>query len=172
MNNAQFTQMIESHRQMLDAFAMKFTGDQDDAKDLIQDTMVKALRFSRKFVEGTNVKGWLYTIMRNTFINDYRKNNKKLSLITQQDEISSANLLHSATPNDGDSTFAMRDIKFALSKLPESLSKPFIRYFEGYRYYEIAEEINLPLGTVKTHIFEARKRHKKQLKMYRIEKFN
>jgi len=172
MNNRDFTQMVHEHQSMLSAFALKFTGDIDDANDLIQDTMVKALRFSGKFVEGTNIKGWLYTIMRNTFINDYRKNMKKMALITQEEEISSANLLHSSTPNQSSSTFAMRDIQFALSKLPESLSIPFIRYFEGYKYHEIAEELDLPLGTVKTHIFEARKRLKKQLNMYQCERLN
>lgn len=170
MKNNQFTQMVEQHKNMLSTFALKFTGDIEDAQDLIQDTMVKALRFSGSFEKGTNMKGWLYTIMRNTFINDYRKNVKKIALITQEEEISSANLLLSATPNQGESTFAMRDIQFALSSLPGSLSKPFIRYFEGYKYHEIAAEMDLPLGTVKTHIFEARKRLKKQLQMYRIEK--
>jgi len=163
--------MVEEHRSMLETFALKFTKDIDDANDLIQDTMLKALRFSDGFVDGTNIKGWLYTIMRNTFINNYRKTSRTNGLIIQEEEISSANLLNSAYPNQGESTFAMRDIQFALSKLPESLSKPFIRYFEGYKYHEIAEELNLPLGTVKTHIFEARKRLKKQLQMYNTEKF-
>lgn len=170
MNNRDFTRMIQEHQSMLSAFALKFTGDIDDAKDLIQDTMVKALRFSGTFVEGTNIKGWLYTIMRNTFINDYRKNTRKIALITREEEISSANLLHSSTENQSGSSFAMRDIKFALAKLPEMLSVPFIRYFEGYKYHEIAAELDIPLGTVKTHIFEARKHLKKQLSMYQNER--
>ncbi|WP_316797694.1 RNA polymerase sigma factor [Pedobacter frigidisoli] len=114
MNDDEFTEMIEEHRGMLNSFALKFTGDIDDANDLIQDTMVKALRFSGKFVQGTNIKGWLYTIMRNTFINDYRKNMKKVALITQEEEISSVNLLPSSTENQSGSAFAMRDIQFAL----------------------------------------------------------
>lgn len=172
MNNRQFTEMIEQHRNMLNTFALKFTGDIEDANDLIQDTMVKALRFSESFKSGTNLKGWLYTILRNTFINEYRKNNKKQSIVTQEEEISSANLLTTATRNDAEGNFAIRDIQTALARLPESLSIPFIRYFEGYKYHEIAVELNLPLGTVKTHIHEARKQLKKQLQMYSIEKLN
>jgi len=172
MNNTQFSQMIEQYRVMLSAFALKFTGDVEDANDLIQDTMVKALRFSQTFTEGTNIKGWLYMIMRNTFINDYRKNAKKVALVTQQDKVSSANLLYSASSNQGESRFAMEDIHVALSKLPKSLSTPFIRYFEGYKYNEIAKELDLPLGTVKTHIFEARRRLKKQLQIYQRVHYN
>jgi len=167
MKDNQFNLMIKSHRTMLDNFAMKFTGDLDDAQDLIQDTMVKALRFFETFDEGTNLRGWLYTIMRNTFINDYKKTTRKQSIITQEEDITYAHLLSSAAINKAESTFALRDINLALDKLPESLSVPFIRYVEGYKYHEIADKLGIPLGTVKTHIREARKRLCRQLSMYR-----
>ncbi|WP_426327963.1 RNA polymerase sigma factor [Pedobacter sp. R-06] len=77
MNSAQFILLIGQHREMLDAFAFKFTHDIDDAKDLTQDTLVKAFRFYAKFDEGTNFRGWLYTIMRNTFINSCLQRNRK-----------------------------------------------------------------------------------------------
>ncbi|PWS32684.1 RNA polymerase sigma factor [Pedobacter paludis] len=172
MNNSQFNQMIEQHRSMLNAFALKFTGDIEDANDLIQDTMVKALRFSESFESGTNIKGWLYTILRNTFINEFRRNAKRQSVVTQQEEISSAHLLQTATRNGAEGSFAMRDINLALKNLPDAYSVPFIRYFEGYRYHEIAEELDIPLGTVKTRIHEARKLLQKQLQMYKAKKFN
>ncbi|WP_316809107.1 RNA polymerase sigma factor [Pedobacter agri] len=172
MNQLQFAQMINEHKTMLSTFALKFTKDSDDANDLIQETMIKAIRFSAGFKEGTNVKGWLYTIMRNTFINDYRKITKTQSVISQQEELTSVHLMHSATHNQVDGRFAMRDIKRAIGNLPETLSAPFVRYVEGYKYHEIAIELNLPIGTVKTHIHEARKRLKKQLQIYRSSQCN
>ena len=166
MTNAQFTVMVEQHRDMLKNFALKFTGDVNDADDLIQETMVKALRFCDKFESGTNVKGWLYTIMRNTFINNYRNNARKQSVVSQDEDLSSAQLLLSAQRNGAEGNFAMNDIQKALSLLPQVYSIPFIRHFEGYKYEEIALELDLPLGTVKTRIHEARRLLKKQLSMY------
>ena len=167
MTTKQFTMLITQYDHALRNFAFKFTKDEDEANDLMQDTMMKAIRFIDKFEDGTNVKGWLYTIMRNTFINNYRKTSKKNGLITQSDEISSANLMHSASNNSGESTFILGDIKGAISSLPRALQVPFVRYVEGYKYEEIAVELNIPLGTVKTRIHEARKFLTRKLKMYR-----
>ncbi|PWS30283.1 sigma-70 family RNA polymerase sigma factor [Pedobacter paludis] len=167
MNNKQFAQVVEPYNTSLFSFAMKFTKDEDDANDLIQDTMVKAYRFFERFEEGSNLKGWLFTIMRNTYINDYRRLSRSNTLVTKTDEISSSNLAYSATHNQGEATFVMGDINGALAKLPIGLSKPFIRYVEGYKYHEIAVELNIPLGTVKTRIHEARKLLSKQLQMYK-----
>jgi len=119
MTTNQFTVLITQYDHALRNFALKFTKDEDEANDLMQDTMMKAIRFLDKFEDGTNVKGWLYTIMRNTFINNYRKANKKNELITQSDEISSANLYHSATNNIGESNFVLGDIKGAINALPK-----------------------------------------------------
>ncbi|RZK69349.1 MAG: RNA polymerase sigma factor [Pedobacter sp.] len=163
----QFTSIIMGYESALRSHALKFTNDLDDAQDLLQDTMMKAIKFYDKFEEGTNIKGWLYTIMKNTFINNYRKNVKTQAMVTQEDEISSSNLMMSATKNSSEGSFVMGDIKGALAKLPLHLSTPFVRYVEGYKYYEIAEELSIPLGTVKTHIHEARKHLTKMLKMYK-----
>ncbi|RZK07608.1 MAG: RNA polymerase sigma factor [Flavobacterium sp.] len=138
MTSTQFTQVITQHNASLYNFAMKFTRNEDDANDLLQDTMMKAIKFFHKFEEGTNIKGWLYTIMRNTFINDYRRIVRNQAIITQEENISSANLMNSSTRNDSESSFAMADIKKALDKIPEVHSKPFVRYVEGYKYDEIA----------------------------------
>lgn len=146
---------------------MKFTNNVDDAQDLLQDTLMKALRFYDKFEEGSNLKGWLYTIMKNTFINNYRKNLKILQLTTKEDDISSANLMMSAARNESASNFVIGDIKGAIANLPVHLSTPFVRYVEGYKYHEIAEELRIPLGTVKTRIHEARKLLAKMLKTYK-----
>ncbi|QPH40572.1 RNA polymerase sigma factor [Pedobacter endophyticus] len=167
MTSNQFTTLIHEQTLELEAYAIKFTNDLDDAKDLLQDTILKAIRFYGKFEEGTNLKGWLYIIMKNTFINNYRKNIKTQSIVTQEDEISYANLMTSATKNGSETSFVLGDIKGALAKLPIHLSIPFVRYVEGYKYNEIAEQLNIPLGTVKTRIHEARKQLARMLKMYK-----
>jgi len=167
MTTNQFTLLLTQYDNELRNFALKFTKDEDDANDLMQDTMMKAVRFLHRFEEGTNVKGWLYTIMRNTFINNYRKKSRKKGLMTQQEEISSSNLLQSASRNAGESSFILGDIRGAINSLPQMLQIPFVRYVEGYKYEEIALEIGIPLGTVKTRIHEARKQLTRRLKMYK-----
>ena len=119
MNELQFNNLIKEHSYSLRVHAMRYTKNEDDADDLVQDTMIKAIRFYKNFQEGTNIKGWLYVIMRNTFINDYRRNTKKNALITQTDEISSQDLMVSASANKATGTFIMGDIQKALASIPE-----------------------------------------------------
>ena len=158
--------MVMRQASSLKMYALHFTHDADDANDLVQDTLLKAITYYNKFKEGTNLKGWLYTIMKNTFINNYRRFVKISSFVTKSDEISSANLVFSSTKNQGESKFIMDDIKLALSKLPEEYYVPFSMYFEGFKYHEIADHLTIPIGTVKTRIHVARKLLKKSLKPY------
>ena len=167
MNQIEFEATIKQHAPQLLNHALKFTKDEDDAKDLLQETLIKGVRFCDKFDEGTNLRGWLFVIMRNTYINDFNKKNRKSELITVEEDISSAQLLKSSTRNSGESTFAMEDIEKAMASIKAEYRVPFQRYFEGYKYEEIAEELNLPIGTVKTHIHQARLGLKKYLKIYR-----
>ena len=166
MNELKFGTLIKEHSPALRRHAIRYTKNEDDADDLVQDTMIKAIRFYKNFEEGTNIKGWLFVIMRNTFINDYRKNTRKNALITQTDEISSQDLAVSASANKATGTFIIGDIQKALASIPEIYSTPFIRYFEGHKYQEIADEFNMPIGTVKTRIHIAREMLKKYLKTY------
>lgn len=171
MNNLTLNQMICSHQACLERFAMKFTTNVEDANDLIQDTVIKAIRYAHFYKQGTNFKGWLYTIMRNTFINEYRRLSKRNAVVETSEDLSSYQLFNSASSNLGENTFVLEDINKALEQLPEEYSKPFLRYIEGYKYYEIAEELNIPLGTVKTRIYMARQTLKLQLQTY-SEQFN
>jgi len=171
MENATLNNEICSHRSCLESFAMKFTNDLDDANDLVQDTIIKAIRYRDLYKQGTNLRGWLYTIMRNTFINDYRKGARRNSVIETCEDLSSHQLQKSATCNLGENNFVMEDINKAMESLQPEYSTPFLRYFEGYKYHEIAVELNIPIGTVKTRIHVARQILKGQLKMYR-EKFS
>ncbi len=166
MTQLQFNHQLHDYSGSLQSFALNFTKDIEDANDLVQDTLLKAVTYYSKFKEGTNLKGWLFTIMRNTFINNYRRMVKTNTLITQSEDISSANLHYSATRNAVESKFVMGDIHKALATLQPEYYVPFIKYFEGYKYHEIAEELDIPIGTVKTRIHVARGILKKYLKTY------
>ena len=166
MENITLDNEICKHRSCLESFAMKFTKDVEDANDLVQDTIIKAIRYRSLYKEGTNLRGWFYTIMRNTFINDYRRGAKRKSLIDTTEDLSSFQLSASATSNLGENKFVMEDITKALEKLQPEHSVPFLKYFEGYKYHEIADELQIPIGTVKTRIHVARQVLKAQLKMY------
>jgi len=171
MTTNQFTALISDYDSSLRSFALKFTRDEDDANDLIQDTMMKAFRYMDRYQDGTNLKGWLYTIMRNTFINNYRKLSRTGELITQSEELSSVQLSTSSTKNTAEGAFVLGDIQGALLNLAEQYRVPFVRYVEGYKYEEIAAELSIPLGTVKTRIHEARRILSRKLQMYK-EKVN
>ncbi|TKC09632.1 sigma-70 family RNA polymerase sigma factor [Pedobacter frigoris] len=169
MNTIDFNRHLITNQNALESFAFKFTHDYEDANDLVQDTMLKAMRYSQKFKEGTNFKGWLYTIMKNTFINGYRRTIKTRSLMSTHEEIPTAQFINGATRNSGENKFMMEDINNAMNKLQPEYLTPFIKYFEGFKYHEIAEELNIPIGTVKTRIHMARGLLKKNLKMYTKE---
>lgn len=170
MTQLQFNDQLHNYSGSLQSFALNFTKDIEDANDLVQDTLLKAITYYNRFKEGTNLKGWLFTIMRNTFINNYRRTIKTNTLISQSDEISSASLHYSASSNMAESKFVMGDIHKALATLQPEYYEPFIKYFEGYKYHEIADELRIPIGTVKTRIHVARGILKKYLKMYADDK--
>ncbi|MCX8478906.1 MAG: RNA polymerase sigma factor [Chitinophagales bacterium] len=149
-------------------FAYSLTKDMDDAKDLVQETIFKALKYKDKFAEGTNIKAWLYTIMRNIFINDYRR---KVKQNTVTDNTETKFILNSTTKTEhnlGVNNLVMKDIDLAMRDLKSEVKVPFMMHFEGFKYQEIAEELDLPLGTVKSRIFIARKELQESLKAYAV----
>jgi RNA polymerase sigma-70 factor (ECF subfamily) len=167
MTTIQFDKKISPHLMALREFALRFTQDIDSANDLLQDTLLKAVNYYHRFEEGTNLRAWLFTIMRNTFINGFRRDSSRSEVVSKVQEISFSQLMISASVNAADGRFMMRDIHAALSILPQVLCTPFLRHVEGYRYEEIANELKWPIGTVKTRIHEARKRLKHMLAEYR-----
>ncbi|MCT1524452.1 MULTISPECIES: RNA polymerase sigma factor [Sphingobacterium] len=169
MNKLEFNTLVIKHSDSLKSYARNFTRDQDDANDLVQDTLLKAVTYFKNFRDGTNLKGWLYTIMKNTFINNYRRVVKTNTFITKEEEISQTNLVVSASKNKGENKFVMEDINYALSKLSDEYYVPFTMYFEGYKYHEISDHLKIPIGTVKTRIHVARKSMKKTLASYKFE---
>mgnify|MGYP002346971959 CR=1 FL=1 len=166
MTQPEFNNLVLRQSGSLRTYALHFTHDSEDADDLVQDTLLKAITYYNKFAEGTNLKGWLYTIMKNTFINNYRRITKINTLVTKSDEISSANLFFSSTVNLGEGKFILNDIQNALGSLTDDYRVPFMMYFEGHKYHEIADYLKIPIGTVKTRIHVARKLLKAQLKSY------
>lgn len=166
MANHELSKMLDQYMSPLKSFAYGFTRNVDDADDLYQDTVLKALQYFDRFNPGTNLKAWLFTIMRNTFINDYRRGRRKTAIITTKEDLASSEMLTSSTKNGAEGQFIQRDINKMLAKLPESYAVPFTRHFEGYKYHEIADELNIPIGTVKTRIHFARELLKKHLKPY------
>ncbi|RXF67481.1 RNA polymerase sigma factor [Arcticibacter tournemirensis] len=151
MEKTQFNHLLTSQSRYLAPQALKFTRDADDAKDLIQDTLLRAILNSDKFREGTNLKGWLYTIMRNLFVNNYRKRGFHTCPIDVEEAIQ----LH--VENLGESNMRVEGIKTSLNHLPRQYYQPFSMYLDGYKYHEITERLLVPLGTIKNRIHIARK---------------
>lgn len=161
-----FESLVEKNKQRLNSYAFNFTRDEDEAKDLVQDTLLKAHVYFKKFKTGTNFRGWVYTIMKNIFINNYRRYSRLKEVFIKEDELSSGHLTYSASRNTGELKFVNKDIERAIRSLSEHIARPFLDYFEGYKYHEIAERYNIPVGTIKTRIHQARVALKKQLKVY------
>jgi RNA polymerase sigma factor (sigma-70 family) len=163
----QFNKQINPHLSALNESAYNFTKDTDRANDLLQDTLLRAISFYHRFEDGTNLRGWLFTIMRNTFINSFHRENVKMALVGKTENISPGELVYSAKNNGGEHRFLRTEIKKALSSLPSYLRLSFTLYVEGYRYHEIAGQLDCPIGTIKTRIHKARKILKTRLAEYR-----
>ncbi len=167
MTALEFSYAITQSTKALKPFALRLTRDLDDAADLLQDTVVKAIVHKDKFSEGTNLKAWMYTIMKNTFITNYQKLVKRKTFIDTTENLHFINSTQYSTKNEGEQKFAMDDIQKALVCLDGSFREPFMMYFHGYKYHEIAEKLTIPIGTVKNRIHLARKELKDTLKMYK-----
>ncbi len=166
MTAIEFNFAISKTSKMLKPFAMRLTKDYEDANDLLQDTLMKAFLNRDKYAEGTNLKAWLYTIMKNTFITNYQRSVKRNTFIDTTDNLHYINSSDSMVENNAYSSFAMEDIQKAVEKLDESCRVPFMMYFNGFKYHEIAIKLDIPMGTVKNRIHIARKELKDSLQMY------
>ncbi len=156
MSTIEFNQLLVSQSDRLKPYAINFTKDGEDAKDLLQETIYRALTYRDKFNEGTNIQAWLFTIMRNTFINRYRRRTREKKIF-QPDPGGFLEYRSAATANLAESRLGSQEIQAALHQLPESCQIPFRLYFEGYQYQEIADIMDIALGTIKSRIHLARK---------------
>ncbi len=166
MTNFEFSHKVNLHYSPLRGYALKLTQDHEDANDLVQETMLKAFKNKDKFEEGTNLKGWLYTIMKNIFINNYRRMVKGNIFTDDTEGQFYINQASFTDKNEGERNLVMKEINTAIGELADNLKIPFLMSFEGYKYEEIAEQLDVPLGTVKIRIHVARQRLMERLKDY------
>lgn len=166
MTAIEFTHQVTSLRSTLKTFTRRFTNDREESSDLVQDTILKALMYKDKFTQDTNLKGWLFTIMRNTFINNYRKNQRARTSHDKTKDLYFLNVEDTHTFTSPASRYEFKDIWKNVNELRDELLIPFKMHTTGYKYHEIAEHLNLPIGTVKNRIFHARKELQKKLTGY------
>lgn len=156
MKSDAFLPALNTHKDRLLSFAFNLTKNSDDAKDLLQETYFRALTNQDKFQAGTNIKAWLLTIMRNIFINNYRKKLKTRVLFDSTDNLYFLNSGPNHIGNQGETNMLLDELNRMVGELDESIRYPFLKHFEGFKYQEIADDMRLPLGTVKSRIFFAR----------------
>ena len=166
MATLEFNQLLVNNAEFLKPFAITLTRDSEAAKDLFQETLFRALANKDKYNVGTNIKAWLYTIMRNIFINDYRRKAKQQTIFDSTPNDYLLNYKQTAITNTAEADLSLKEIYQAIYQLPEIFKTPFLLYFEGYKYHEIAAAINEPLGTIKSRIHFARKLLKEQISRY------
>ena len=162
MTTLEFQNKLIHLQKHLIMFAFSLTSDEENARDLLQETNLKALNYSDKFVHETNFKAWTFTIMKNTFINNYRRR-IHFNIINGMDGTSMLNQIKSGKALDPASILESKELVKIVESIGEKLIIPFKMQHEGYKYKEIAEVLDLKLGTVKSRIFFARKKLMKQL---------
>lgn len=166
MTQLQFNSALLGLQDKLLYYALSLTSDHEKAQDLLQETFLKALVYRDKFAQNTNFKAWIYTIMKNTFINNYRRNVKSKNTFDGTN-----NDFHLKSSKDKsypspESIYSSKEITKCINALEDEYKVPFNMFLDGYKYKEIAEDLNLPLGTVKSRIFFTRKKLEKSLKDY------
>lgn len=164
MSNLEFNTQFKNLSSMLQAFAYNLTKNTEDAKDLFQETAYRAMTNRDKFHPGTNLKAWLFTIMKNIFINNYRKKVKANTIMDSTDNLFYINSGATTISNAGDSNIMVKELTQMIDGLEESIRIPFMMHYQGFKYQEIADHFELPLGTVKSRIFFARKELKDMVK--------
>ncbi len=166
MATHEFNYKLDVLEGALRPYALKLTRNLEDANDLLQETYLKAYSNKDKFSEGTNLKAWMYTIMKNTFFTNYQRMLRRNTFIDTTDNLHYINSVESISQNEAEDNFKMGDVEAAIDKLDDTYKVPFSMYFQGYKYHEIADQLQIPLGTVKNRIHIARKELKDVLSIY------
>ena len=163
MSTVEFNQMLVNNAEFLKPFAITLTRDNEAGKNLFQETLYRALANKDKYSVGTNIKAWLYTIMRKIFINNYRRKLKQNTIFDSTPNEFLINQNQGVIANTAESNLRLKDIQEAIHKLPQIFRNPFLLYFDGFKYHEIADMLGEPLGTIKSRIHFARKLLKTQI---------
>lgn len=172
-NNSEiFHNELFPHIEALKTFAYHLTYNEDDANDLVQETYMKAHRFIDKYIEGTNAKAWLFKILKNAYINQYRKKSKQPTRVDFEDVVN----FHDSDdrlPGYLDLREELFDkmmgdeVTIAINSLPiDFRTVVLLCDVEGFTYEEIAKIIDIPIGTVRSRLFRARNMLKEKLKAY------
>lgn len=148
-------------------FALMLTSNRDDANDLLQDTTLKALVNQDKYAENTNFKGWVFTIMRNIFINNYRRSVRSSTVVDQTEDLYHLNICQDSGIDSPEGFYSATEITAAINEFDDKYRIPFSMHVAGYKYNEIAEKLDLPLGTIKSRIFSARQSLQERFADYR-----
>ena len=164
MNSISFKKNLLSVQEELLRFAYKLPADREEANDLLQETSLKALDNEDKYIPDTNFKGWMYTIMRNIFINNYRKIVRDQTFVDHTDNLYHLNLPQDSGFDSTEGAYDIKEIHRVVNLLPNEYRIPFAMHVSGFKYREIAEKLSLPLGTVKSRIFFTRQRLQGQLR--------
>ena len=166
MSTIEFDTKFDFLTASLNSFAYNLTKNQEDAKDLYQETAFRAMTNREKFKPGTNFKAWTFTIMKNIFINNYRKKVKRNTIIDTTENQFFLNSGDKTVDNDAGRNILMEELGKMIEGLDASIKDPFLLHYQGFKYQEIADQLELPLGTVKSRIFFARKALKAQIKKH------
>ena len=163
MTQIEFNERIAALKETLKIVARKFTKEPEEIQDLVQDTILKALTYRRHYKQNTNFVGWLYTVMRSTYVDKYRKDQRMKTSIDKTEELYHLNVEDTHTFNRPDRNLEYNFVMECIDKIDPILGIPFKMYMEGFKYHEIVEKLNAPMGTIKNRIFNARKEIQKQL---------
>lgn len=166
MSTMQFQNKLLSIQENMMNFALMLTANREDAQDLLQDTTLKVLDNQDKFVDNVNFKGWVLTVMRNIFINNYHKIVRAQGVIDQGTDVYNVDTIYDSGFDSPTGSFEIQEITSAINNLNDDLKVPFSMHLSGYKYNEIADRLDVPLGTVKSRIFFARQELQKQLKEF------
>lgn len=150
-------------------FALTLTMNREDAKDLLQETTLRALDNQEKYYENVNFKGWVFTIMHNIFVNNYRRIVRTQTIVDQTENLYHLNLPQDSGFDTPDGSYTISEINKAINSFTDEYKVPFSMHVSGYKYEEIAQTLGLPIGTVKSRIFFARKKLQIMLKDYRFQ---
>ena len=167
MNALQFQKKLLGMQENMMNFALMLTANKDDAQDLLQDTTLKVLDNQEKFVDNINFKGWVLTVMRNIFINNYHKLVRTQTVVDQSVDLYNLDVVNESSFNSPEGAYEIQEITKAINNLSNELKIPFSLFLSGYKYNEIADRLDVPLGTVKSRIFFARQELQKMLKNFR-----
>lgn len=157
MSTIEFETLVMSSVKELKPFAAKFTDDRDEAQDLLQETLCRAFASKSHFTKNVNIIAWLYTIMRNIFINNYNKRKKHYPVLIEQAKRISAVRAHESSTKTAESLMSIKEIDKLVHDLPLLFKRPFMLYLEGFKYMEIAEITKEPIGTIKSRIHFAKR---------------